>query len=417
MQTSFQGESGQCYEEGKIKMWSLILLAAIYIAVNFFLWHRVVRLLKNVHGFFGKKWAVAVFTLIYLFFFNSIWIWAVFDNPSWTAFFKFINNIWIGIFIYALFFVAAAEIITFILWAFKKMRKGYGGYRRYIVIRGTVVIILVISFSLYGVFHYQNIKTAHYSVEMDKSSQAGDSMRVVLVADTHLGYSVGNAMMSDMVDLINRQKPDLVVFAGDIVDNDYYAVPDAEKIAETLSGIESKYGVYGCYGNHDVEETLIGGFTVSLNSDARVQPEVDQFVERAGIKILEDEAVTIAEDITLIGRRDAEKPNSSDGKRASVRELTAAVDKSKPVICIDHQPSQIREKAAAGIDLDLGGHTHDGQIFPGNITINFFWDNPYGILRTDHMYSIVTSGVGVWGPAMRVATDSEIAVIDISFKQ
>ena len=397
-------------------MWFLILLAAVYLAVNFFLWHRVIRLLKNIHGFFGNKWIMIVFTLLYLFFLNSIWIWVIFDDPIWTAFFKYINNVWIGIFIYALIFVAAAEIVTFILWAFKKMRKGYDGYRRYIVMRGTAVVLLVISFSLYGVFHYQNIKVNNYEIDIDKSSHAGDSMRIVLVADTHLGYSVGNDMMSEMVDLINRQKPDLVVFAGDIVDNDYYAVSDAEKTAETLSRINSKYGVYGCYGNHDVKETLIGGFTVSLDEEAKIPPEVEEFVQRAGIKILQDESETVAGDIILLGRYDAAKPNSSSGKRASIDQLTEDLDRKKLIICIDHQPSQLQEKASAGVDLDLCGHTHDGQIFPGNITINFFWDNPYGLLKVGDMYSIVTSGVGVWGPAMRVGTDSEIAVIDIDLR-
>ena len=86
------------------------------------------------------------------------------------------------------------------------------------------------------------------------------------------------------------------------------------------------------------------------------------------------------------------------------------------MICVDHQPSELQEKADAGVDLDLCGHTHDGQIFPGNLTINLFWDNAYGLLKVDDMYSIVTSGVGVWGSAMRVGTDGEIAVVNVNFR-
>ena len=164
-----------------------------------------------------------------------------------------------------------------------------------------------------------------------------------------------------------------------------------------------------------MEEQLIGGFTIPAGEDARVQPEVDEFTEKAGIEILEDESVTIAGDITLIGRLDASKPNSDKG-RSSIKELTAGADKSRPVICMDHQPSQLEQKADAGVDIDLGGHTHDGQIFPGNLTIDLFWENAYGLKEIDGMYSVVTSGVGVWGPAMRIGTDSEIAVIDVEFK-
>lgn len=399
-------------------MWYLILLAIAYLAVNFFLWHRVVRMLRNVHGFFGKKWVVVIFSVIYFFLFSSVASWTLFDDPSWVAALKFINNVWIGVFIYAILFVAAAEAVTFVLWLAKKMRKDYPGYRRYIVARGSIVIALVLCFSLYGVFHYPDTKVENYSVTIDKHTETADSMRIVLVADTHLGYSVGNDMMERMVEEINDQDPDMVVFAGDIVDNDYYALEDADKIAETLSGIESRYGVYGCYGNHDVEERLIGGFTVAGGKNAKVQPEVDQFVEKSGIELLEDETAVVAGDITIIGRKDASKPNRAGaGGRESIEELMAGVDKAGPVICIDHQPSELEEKAKAGVDLDLGGHTHDGQIFPGNLLIGLFWENACGMKKVDDMYSVVTSGVGVWGPAMRVGTDSEIVVVDVSFGQ
>ena len=395
-------------------MWYLILLAAAYIAVNFFLWHRVVRLLRHVHGFFGRKWVVIAFSIIYAFLMSSVALWMLFDDPAWVSALKFINNVWIGTFIYALIFVALAEAVTFFLWLFKKVRKGYACYRRFIVVRGTAVICLILCFSLYGVLHYQNTGISSYDIAVDKSSDNVDGLRIVLAADTHLGYSVGREMMEDMVALINSQEPDIVVFAGDIVDNDYYALTDADGIAETLAGIEARYGVYGVYGNHDVEEALVGGFTIPVGRDARVQPEVAEFMKKAGIEILEDESTVVAGDITLIGRVDASKPNSDEGRK-SIEELMEGVDRSRPVICIDHQPEGLEEAAAAGVDIDLSGHTHDGQIFPGNLVLKLVWDNPYGMLKVGDMYSIVTSGVGVWGPAMRVGTDSEIAVIDVSF--
>ena len=94
---------------------------------------------------------------------------------------------------------------------------------------------------------------------------------------------------------------------------------------------------------------------------------MDEFAEKAGITILQDESTVVAGDITLIGRYDAMKTNS-DSPRASIAELTSNIDHSKPVICVDHQPSELQEKADAGVDLDLCGHTHDGQVFPGNLT-------------------------------------------------
>ena len=91
------------------------------------------------------------------------------------------------------------------------------------------------------------------------------------------------------------------------------------------------------------------------------------------------------------------------------------LDESKPIIVIDHQPKELQELADAGVDLTLSGHTHDGQLFPGNIFINYFWENAYGKINKGKMTSIVTSGVGLFGPNMRTFTDSEVAKLNVKF--
>ena len=93
------------------------------------------------------------------------------------------------------------------------------------------------------------------------------------------------------------------------------------------------------------------------------------------------------------------------------------MDANKPVFVLDHQPKQLKELTEAGADVDLSGHTHDGQLFPGNLLIQPLWENACGILKIGNMTSCVTSGVGVWGPAMRVGTDSEIMVLHVKFCQ
>ena len=92
-----------------------------------------------------------------------------------------------------------------------------------------------------------------------------------------------------------------------------------------------------------------------------------------------------------------------------------AWDHSKPIIVIDHQPKELQTLADAGADVDLSGHTHDGQIFPGNILTSLMWENSCGLLSVDSMTSVVTSGAGVWGPNMRVGTKSEIVQLRIHF--
>ena len=95
--------------------------------------------------------------------------------------------------------------------------------------------------------------------------------------------------------------------------------------------------------------------------------------------------------------------------------LTASMDSAKPIIVIDHEPKELQELSDAGVDLDLSGHTHDGQMFPGNLTIKLMWENACGYLKKGNMHSIVTSGVGVFGPKMRVGTKNEVCNITVTF--
>ena len=103
-------------------------------------------------------------------------------------------------------------------------------------------------------------------------------------------------------------------------------------------------------------------------------------------------------------------------KRMTPQQLTEGLDQTKPILVLDHEPDELSELAAAGADLDLSGHTHDGQLFPANLIVSMVWENSCGYLEKDGMHSIVTSGVGVFGPNMRVGTKSEICVIDCHFQ-
>ncbi len=92
------------------------------------------------------------------------------------------------------------------------------------------------------------------------------------------------------------------------------------------------------------------------------------------------------------------------------------MDLSKPVFVIDHQPAELQQLADAGVDMDFCGHTHDGQMFPGNLLMSLLWENSCGYLQKDTMHNIVTSGAGVLGPNMRVGTASEICVVTVTFE-
>ena len=104
-------------------------------------------------------------------------------------------------------------------------------------------------------------------------------------------------------------------------------------------------------------------------------------------------------------------------KKINRWKLQKTMDREKPIIMIDHQPKELQEMADAGVDLDLSGHTHDGQLFPGNLFVKLMWENSYGYLQKGTMHNIVTSGVGLFGPNMRVGTKSEICSILVHFNE
>ena len=142
-----------------------------------------------------------------------------------------------------------------------------------------------------------------------------------------------------------------------------------------------------------------------------------KFLEDSNIHILEDESVLINDQFYVIGRKDASLTEKIHETRKAPAQLTEKLNRDKPIIMIDHQPKELQELADAGVDLDLCGHTHNGQTFPGNFTIKLMWENPCGLLSKDNMTNITTSGSGVWGPAMRIGTDSEICSINIQLKK
>ncbi len=290
-------------------------------------------------------------------------------------------------------------------------------YRNKRAVMGVLNIVFIVLLMWYGVAHGKDIKLNTYEIELSKQVEGSSGIRIALVADMHLGYSIGCGQMQKMADMINASSPDIVIMAGDIFDNEYEALDDPERLIKIFASIKSRYGTYAVYGNHDIEEKIIGGFTFDYSNPAKAAgKEMNEFLDKAGITLLLDDHVLIDDAFYVYGRPDYSKPGNGTGKRKAPEEITAGLDMSKPLIVIDHQPRELQALADAGVDIDLCGHTHDGQFFPMNITSRLFiWENSAGLLKKDNMYNIVTSGVGLYGPNIRIGTDAEVCVIDVKW--
>ena len=395
-----------------------IYLAPVYLLLNLYILRWAYLWMGTCHSILRTLGFRLIFAVIYVLLSTSLLTGFLIKKPkSLHRILKITGNYFLGIFLYTLVIILLADLGRILLkYVF---HASWIHSRTAFTIAGAICALFIILLSARGIFHAKYIKTTSYDVTINKTIPERTSMKVVLLADTHFGYNAGVLHARELVRKINKQKPDLVCIAGDIFDNEYDAVRDPEKLAKTLRGIKSTYGVYACWGNHDLNEEILAGFTFKHKGDDFSDikdPHMKKFLENSNIHILEDESVLINDQFYVIGRKDASLTEKIHETRKAPAQLTEKLDRDKPIIMIDHQPKELQELADAGVDLDLCGHTHDGQTFPGNFTIKLMWENPCGLLSKDNMTNITTSGAGVWGPAMRIGTDSEICSINIQLK-
>ena len=396
-----------------------IYLSPIYLLLNLYILRWAYLWMGTCHSILRTLGFRLIFAVIYVLLSTSLLTGFLIKNPkSLHRMLKITGNYFLGIFLYTLVIILLADFGRILLkYVF---HASWIHSRTAFTVAGAICALLILLLSACGIFHAKYIKTTSYNVIINKTIPERTSMKVVLLADTHFGYNAGVLHARELVRKINKQKPDLVCIAGDIFDNEYDAVRNPEKLEKTLRGIKSTYGVYACWGNHDLNEEILAGFTFKHKdgdlSDIK-DPRMKKFLKDSNIHILEDESVLINDQFYVIGRKDASLTEKIHETRKAPAQLTEKLDRDKPIIMIDHQPKELQELADAGVDLDLCGHTHNGQTFPGNFTIKLMWENPCGLLSKDNMTNITTSGAGVWGPAMRIGTDSEICSINIQLKK
>lgn len=391
-----------------------LFLLPFYLGVSAYMMFRFFYWMKHCNHRLNWLRFKVPFAVIYLFMALSPVTAFLLPKSAVAIVIRRISTYWIGIMLYSLLYVVLFDLLRLIA-KHTKLKNTLLFSRGSVISIGSVVVACAVATCLYGIFNARNIKVNEYSVTVDKSCGNDKHLKAVLVADLHMGYAIGVDHITNMVKKINEQDADIVVIAGDIFDNSYDGMDDPEGIKAQLKSIKSKYGVYAVYGNHDIDEKILMGFTFDWGGQQLHNEKMTKFVEDCGIKLINDESVLVNDEFYLVGRRDTDKPGTEDGSRAEIADLTAGLDKSKPIFVLSHEPDELQETADAGADIDFSGHTHDGQLFPGNLTIGLFWENPCGMIKKGDMYSIVTSGVGVYGTFMRVGTDAEICSVDIGF--
>jgi predicted MPP superfamily phosphohydrolase len=330
-----------------------------------------------------------------------------------------IGNVILGFLFYLILLELAAWLLLLLIFLFGS------GKREALMAAARVLLAVVclgtILVNAYGLVHAQDVKVHSLDVTIDKELKAdlGDRpLKVVLLGDLHMSVNSHPETMQKMVDLVNAQDADLVLTAGDFLTSTYYGLREPEVYQEILKGIKARYGSYGVYGNHDVEEPLFGGFPMTAVEDAVRSKEVTDFICGCGMEVLSDEVVKVVDDsIVLVLREDGEKSGRGTEERLAASELMKGIDTSLPVLVLEHEPVDYKNLKANGADLALSGHTHAGQMFPATLFTPFFNENNYGFKVVDDLQTVVTSGVGYYGPPLRVGCDSEIMVVNVYFKK
>lgn len=249
-------------------------------------------------------------------------------------------------------------------------------------------------FSAAGYARFTRPSVREMSLVVPKIGPTVEPLIIAVASDIHLGNIIRKGRLQKYVDLLNRQNADVILFAGDLVDHNMKPVKD-QQMDEELRNLKARYGVYAAPGNHE----YYAGIT-----------RAESFYERSGIILLRDRAVTVDNRFVVAGREDI-----SQRRRKPLDALLEGIDRNLPVILLDHNPFRLDDAQINNVDLQLSGHTHNGQIFPLNYLVKAMFPLAFGYKKEGNTHYYVTSGLGLWAAPLRIGTRSEIVRITLQY--
>jgi uncharacterized protein len=376
------------------------IFIVIFGLVNTYIYQRGLQAIPHLSPW--RMWYSYIFWFLALSYFAARLI-ERFTVSWFTDGLVWIGSFWLGAMAYLIVILLAIDLlrlINFIIPFFPDfITKDYQITKQmmFYAVTGLVLIILIGSRINQA---FPQIRTLEMVIQ--KKSPLPE-LNVVMVSDVHLGTIICNSHFMRIVEKINSLNPDIVLFAGDLVDEDIGPVI-RQNLGETLRQIKSKFGNYGITGNHE----YIGGVE-----------EACQYLTEHGVVMLRDSIVKIADAFILAGREDISKEGfvgKSHGEhRKKIVDLIKDVDKSLPIILMDHQPLHLDEAEKNGVDLQLSGHTHHGQLWPFNYIAQAIYEVSWGYKKKGNTHIYVSCGVGTWGPPMRSGNRPEVMNLKIKF--
>lgn len=295
--------------------------------------------------------------------------------------FGFIVNLCIGF--------VACDLISVIVYKIKKVKI----YWQKIYYNGVLAIGLSLLLSGYGIYNAYTIIVTPYTVDIDKEFT---DTKIMIASDMHMSTTITKKGLDTFKKKVLETKPAYVFLVGDIYDESSQAADVAYSI-EVFKEIQKECPIYYVMGNHELGHI-----------DGQEGPYQKHYIDNAfkeiGVTVLLDQTIEL-DNFVLVGRKDARST-----KREEIKILLEGINVNKPIIVLDHQPMDLKSNSRLGVDLEISGHTHGGQMFPVGQASEVLGINEmnYGIREIDDFKAIVTSGMGTWGYSMRTSHHSEI---------
>ncbi len=383
-----------------MKTYQLIVFLAVVFSV-YFLGNAYI-FIKAYNAIPGVKENRALYSIIFVAIALTFIVAKILEARHSNVFSDILNIIggfWLAFLVYGFFFFLFSDTVGLLLRITGLInQQNFHHYKQW-----SFIITLSLSAVLIagGFINALLPKVREYNVTIPKRAEGVDNLKVAAVSDIHLGSIIRKRSMKKLSEILAKEKPDAVFLLGDIVDGEMGPVLRGDLLKYFKIPVTND-GLYAITGNHE----FMGGAKRTI-----------PYIESKGIRVLKDEMVILPGGIQLIGRLDRDSKRFYQKERMPLEILMKDVDHKRPVILLDHQPVNLEEAVKNGVDLQLSGHTHNGQFWPLNYFTNAIYEVSYGYRKKGNTQIIVSSGFGIWGPRIRSASRSEVIVLNIGFKE
>lgn len=310
---------------------------------------------------------------------------------------SFFSSLWLGMIYYLFIFTVFIDFIRLIDNYKPFLPQKLKGHSLLVTITVYCLTTILIT---YGAWNALHPVTIYYEITIPKTTASLEQLQVVMVSDIHLGKIIDNRRLKKLVNRINQLDPDIIVIVGNVIDNQVNVLPNQHMI-ETFRKLHPKLGTYAILGNQEYLDQ---------------QPELAvQYLEDSNIHVLRDQWTLIAKSFYLVGRDDPAKQHYTGIARQELDTVMTGIDRTLPVILLDHHSANLQDAIDQGVDLQLSGHTHLGQLFPNNLLTKKLYELDWGYLQRENLQAIASCGFGTWGPPIRIGSSPEIINLTIHF--